>query len=173
MLYTRIIEPAAQDIEGVSPTGFGRFEPGVERQFGEVTFLAQSAEDSADLTDHQLEHGDFLLEQRTPLIFQCATCDEVEHEALPILADAVDPANALLDRHRIPGHIEVDQCIAELNIAALAAGFRAEQYRNAIPEVGDGRILLRSTEAAVEPRERQTGDREKIRQAAQCLPGMN
>src|SRR5260370_11643866 len=90
-----------------------------------------------------------------------------------MLADTVDTANSLLDRHRIPGHIEVDECIAELNIAALAAGFRAEQYRNAIPEVGDGRILLRSTEAAVEPRERQTGDREKIPQAAQSLPGMN
>jgi hypothetical protein len=129
MLYTRIIEPAAQGIEGVSPTGFGRFEPRVECKFREVTFLPQTAENSADLTDDQLEHGDFLLEQRKQLIFQCATCDEVEHEDLPILADAVDPANALLDRHRIPGHIEVDECIAELNIAALAAGFRAEQYR--------------------------------------------
>src|SRR5204863_5282744 len=60
-----------------------------------------------------------------------------------------------------------------LNAAALAAGFRAEQHRDVVAEVGDRRILLRSAQAAVETREPRTGSREKAGEAAERLARMN
>ena len=162
-----------QGTEGIGPTSLSRFEPGVERHLGEVAFIPQPAEDRANFTDDQLKHGDLLLEQRQQLIFQCTARDEVEHEDFPILADAVDAANALLDRHRVPGYIEVDERVAELNIAALAAGFGAKEHGRVVAEGGDRRVLLRPAEAAVEAGEGQSGVEEQIGQAGKRLSGMD
>ena len=148
------------------------FEPGVERQFGEVTFLAQSAEDGADLADDQLKHGDLLLEQRQQLILQRSARDEVEHEDLPMLADAVDTANALLDRHRIPGHIEVDRaycrteyCGPRRRIPCRAAPERLSR-KSAIAASFCGPLRLPSKRAKA-----QTGDARADRPGGPASPG--
>ena len=46
---------------------------------------------------------------------------EVEHKNFALLADAMDPAHPLLDAHGISRQVEVDQCVGELQVAALAA----------------------------------------------------
>ena len=66
-----------------------------------------------------------------------------------VLADAVDPAEALLDLHRVPGEIEVHHDVAELQVAPLAGCFRAEQHGGVTAEVGDGLLLGPAREAPV------------------------
>src|SRR6185503_6273141 len=89
------------------------------------------------------------------LLLQRAARDQVEDKHLALLADAIDTADALLDRHRVPGHVEVDQRVAELDVAPLAARLGAQQNGGMVAELGDRRVFLRSAQAAVEARERQ------------------
>ena len=62
----------AERIERLRTAGLGRLQPGVEHEIGELALLLQAAEDGADLADHQLEHGDLLLEQRQHLLLQAS-----------------------------------------------------------------------------------------------------
>jgi hypothetical protein len=55
----------------------------------------------------------------------------------------VDAADTLFDSHRIPGQVEIDQGVAELHVAPLAAGLGAQQYRNPVAKVGDDGIFVR------------------------------
>ena len=45
-----------------------------------------------------------------------------------LLPDAMDPADALLDAHRIPGEVEVDDAAAELEVQPLAADVGGQQH---------------------------------------------
>jgi hypothetical protein len=81
---------------------------------------------------HSADH--FIGEHRTNGII-------VEHEDFALLADAVDASYALLDRHRILRHVEIDQRAAELDVAAFAAGFGTQEHRNLVAERGDGGVL--------------------------------
>src|SRR5437764_1383214 len=83
----------------LGPAGLGRVEPGIEGKVREVALLSQAAEDGADLADDQLEHEDLLLEQRQQLILERSTRHQIEYENFSMLADAIDPADPLLDRH--------------------------------------------------------------------------
>ena len=88
------------------------------------------------------------------------------------LADPVDAADALLDCHRVPRNVEIDERVAELQVASLAAQFTAQQDRHTVPERGDRRILLRSAHRPVERGEchaaptQQTGE---VRQAVTMM----
>ena len=137
-------------VERFGPGGLRHLQPGAEHQLDEVAVLLDTPQDRTDLADHQLEHGDLLLEQMQHLLLQRAAGHQIEHEDLALLADAVDTADALLDRHRIPRHVEIDERVAELDVAPLAAGLGAQQHRHAVAEVGDGGILVGAAEAALE-----------------------
>ena len=152
----RLFEPLAKRVEGLHAGGLGRPQPGVQHEIGELALLLEAAEDGADLADDQLEHRDLFLQQRQHLLLQRAARDQIEDEDLAVLADAVDAADALLDRHRVPGHVEIDQGIAELDVAPFAARLRAQQDRRMVAKRGDGRVLLRPAQAPVEARERHT-----------------
>jgi hypothetical protein len=54
--------------------------------------------------------------------------DEVEDEAVLLLAVAVDAAHALLQAHRVPGDVVVDHQPAELQVDALAGGLGGDQH---------------------------------------------
>src|SRR5579885_37749 len=84
------------------------------------------------------------------LLLDRATGDEIEHEHFPLLADAVDTADALLDRHGVPWHVEIDEGVAELEIASLAPGFGGNQDRYLIPERSDRSVLVRAAEGSLE-----------------------
>ena len=83
--------------------------------------LLELAEDRADLAHDELEHVDLLVEDAQYRVLDRAGGDQVEDEHLARLADPVDAADALFDRHRIPRDVEVDQRVAELQVAPLAA----------------------------------------------------
>jgi hypothetical protein len=166
MLRPRLLELPAQRVEGFGPADLGRIEPCVQHEVGEIALLVQAAEDGADLAHHQLEHGNFFVEQEEHLLLQRAACHQIEDEHFAALSDAVNAADALLDRHGIPRHIEIDQRVAELDVAALAPGLRAQQHRHALAELDNGAILLRPAQAAVEAREIKSILRQKLGQAS-------
>ena len=53
--------------------------------------------------------------------------EKIEDRSPVLLADAVDPADALLDLHRVPRQVVVDQDVAELEVSALAAGLGRDE----------------------------------------------
>ncbi|HBB17978.1 MAG TPA: hypothetical protein DCZ97_13600 [Syntrophus sp. (in: bacteria)] len=49
-------------------------------------------------------------------------CDKVESVTIPVLSDAVNAAQPLLQSGRVPGHVVVDHQVAELEVDAFAGG---------------------------------------------------
>ena len=76
--------------------------------------------------------------------------DQVEDVDVVGLADPAEPADPLLDLHRVPGQVEVADGVRELEVAALAAGLGAEQDPGPAAEPLDGRLLLQPRQPAVE-----------------------
>ena len=66
-----------------------------------------------------------------------------------LLADAVQPADPLLDLHRVPGQVHVHHGVAELQVAPLAGRLRADQYRHVVLEPAHRGVLGGSRQAAV------------------------
>src|SRR5207245_8120848 len=52
---------------------------------------------------------------------------EVHDVDLARLPDAVQPADALLDHHRVPGEVVVHEHVAELEVPSFAAGAGGDQ----------------------------------------------
>ena len=102
------------------------------------------AENGPHLAHHQFEHVDLLIEDPQHLVLDRACRHQIEHKHLTRLADPVDTTDTLLDRHRIPRDIEVDQRIAELQVAPLASGLAAQQHWRLGAESVDRRILGRA-----------------------------
>src|SRR4051812_3583066 len=127
---TGVLETLPERVDRLRAAVLGRLQPSVEHELGEVAVLLNAAEDRADLADHQLEHRYLLVQQLQQLLLERVAGDEVEHEDLAALPDAIDAPDALLDRHRIPRHVEIDQGVAELDVAALAARLRAQEDRH-------------------------------------------
>src|SRR5262249_19652333 len=111
--------------------------------------LLQAAKDGADLANDQLKHRDLFLKQAEHLFLQGAARNQIEHEHLTVLADAIDAAYALFDRHRVPGDVEIDQGVAELDVAPLSTRLRREQYGCRIAELGCGGVLFGTAEASL------------------------
>ena len=80
---------------------------------------------------------DIIVEKMENLLLQRPTGHEIEYEYLALLTNAIDASDTLLDGHRIPRHVEIDQRIAELHVAPLAAGFGREQNRHMVAERGN------------------------------------
>ncbi|MDT4791933.1 hypothetical protein FQZ97_243870 [compost metagenome] len=76
------------------------------------------------------------------------------------LADAVETADALLQLVRMRRQVEQHQMVGELEVAAFAADFRADQHLRAeflVGEVGRGAVALEDAHAFVEHRGRDAG----------------
>ena len=77
-----------------------------------------------------------------------------------LLADTVEAADALLEQVRMSRQIEQHQMVAELEVAAFAADFRADQHLRAellVGEVGRGAVAFEDAHAFVEYRGRDAG----------------
>ena len=77
-----------------------------------------------------------------------------------LLADTVETADALLEQIRVGRQVEQHQVMGELEVAAFAADFRADQYLGAelfVGEVGGGAVALKDVHAFVEHRGRDAG----------------
>src|SRR5438477_822175 len=153
----RLFHPLAEGLEGIAARGFGRGEPSVEHEVWKFAFLLETAQNGTDLADHQFEHRNLVIKQREQLFLEGAAGDEIEHEHFAGLPDPVDTADALFNRHRIPRQVEIDQSVAELDIASFAARLRAKQNICLITKSRDGCVLFGPAHAPVEARERHTG----------------
>ena len=80
--------------------------------------------------------------------------DDLDREAP---ADAVEPADALLDERWIPGQVEQHEAAAELEVAALAAAFGGDEQAGplGLAELGDLGVAARRRELLVEHAGRQ------------------
>jgi hypothetical protein len=107
------------------------------------------AENHLDLAGDQFEQVDLVVEQAEDALLDAAREAEVEDVHLTCLADAVHAADALLDRHRVPGEIVVDHRPAELEIAALAADLTRQQHLRVPLERRDRGVFLDCRQAAV------------------------
>src|SRR5262249_26696541 len=114
VLPARIKETVAERVKGLLAGAVAARQPRRAGKVRELAFVFEPAEDGADLTHNQLEHGYLLVEKVEELLLDRAPRDQVEDEHLAALTDAVDAADPLLDRHRVPRHVEIDQRVAEL-----------------------------------------------------------
>ena len=75
----------------------------------------------------------------------------VDHDVV-LLADPVQPADALLEQVRIERQVPQDQMVGELEVAPLGADFRAQQQARAflVGEVGGIAVALEQAHAFVE-----------------------
>ena len=93
--------------------------------------------------------------------FDAAGQAEIEDVDIARLTDAVDAADALFDRHRIPGQIVVDDGAAELEVAAFAANFGRQQDRGVVLERVDGPLLVHRRQPAVKHADAVAGGRQR------------
>src|SRR6266566_636808 len=94
----------------------------------ELLGAAEFAEDQVQLAHHQLEQLDLLVEQLEDVRLDRSRRGEVHNVDFALLPDAVQPSDALLHHHRVPGQIVVHQHVAELQIASFAAGAGGDQH---------------------------------------------
>ena len=85
--------------------------------------------------------------------------DEVEDQAVLLLAVAVDAPHALLQAHRVPGDVVVDHEPAELEVDALAGRLGRDQHLAVLAELAlgvdarAGRVAVADLHAAVNLRD--------------------
>ena len=113
------------------------------------------AELPADLAEPVQELG-----QHAPLVG--VHRDEVEDQAVVLLAVAVDAAHALLQPHGVPGDVEVDHEPAELEVDPLAGRLGRDQDLGLLLELALGvdagarRVAVADLHPAVDLRDRQS-----------------
>src|SRR5215210_3949710 len=161
--------PLAELSECILALRFRRFDPRLEDRFGELALIIHLAEYLPDLADDQLEHVDLLVEDAQHVLFKRAARDRVEDEDFARLADAVDAADALLNRHRVPRQVEVDERVAELQVAPLAARLGREQERCFRLESRDCFVLFRPAHRALKAHDGRGFFLQQMRQAVKRL----
>lgn len=67
---------------------------------------------------------------------------KIVDDYIVLLAKPVYPADPLLYPHRVPGEVEVDHMVAELQIDPFAACFRSNHYLGAPAEEVHHPVLL-------------------------------
>src|SRR5204863_9418499 len=85
-------------------------------------------EDQVQLAHHQLEQLDLPVEQLEDVGLDGSRSGEVHDVDLALQPYTVQPSNALLHHHRVPGQVVVHQHVAELQIASFAAGAGSDQH---------------------------------------------
>jgi len=130
-------------------TPFG-IAPAAKDLLGELVRAEPLAEDQAGVADDEFEQVHLVLEDLQQVLLKGVLLNEVVDVHRVLLTDVMQAAGALFDLHRIPGQIEVDEAVAELEVAAFGVAVRQEQQApstcvaaatsNAVAgQVGDGR----------------------------------
>jgi hypothetical protein len=97
----------------------------------------------------EFEQIDLRLEYVQDPLLDRAAGDEVGQQYVVLLTHAVQPAQALLDLHRVPRQVHVDHDMAELQVAPLPCRLGGQQHGNLIAERGDRGVLVAARQAAV------------------------
>src|SRR3954471_18916650 len=116
------LDALLEDIIGV------RAQPGVGQALLERIGAAEVAEYDVELTDHELEELDLLVEKSEHVRFDRAARGEVDDVRLTSLANAVDAADALLHDHRVPGQLVVHEAVAELQVQSFRPGAGRDEH---------------------------------------------
>ena len=101
------------------------------------------AQNQVEFADDKLEHPNFAREQIQHVRLDGVVHGKIENRHVFLLAEPVQPADALLNHHRIPGQVEIDQLVAELQVHALAAGLRGNHHPRRLLEIPHGLAPLR------------------------------
>ena len=104
-----------------------------------------------------------------PLVDGVRVPEIPDEDLLRLLPDSVDTADALLDLHRVPGEVVVDQHATELQIDALARHLGREQHRNlrVVAEAVD-HVLLGFADAAMQELRLTAFLAEALSEVSQC-----
>ena len=114
--------------------------------------LLDRPEDRVEAADRVDEDSDAVLQHLEYALLDRSLDRQVDDRDGMALPDPVDAADALLDAHRVPRQVVVDHRVAELEVAALAAGLGGDQDPRSrlVTEGGDGIVLLCRLELTVE-----------------------
>ena len=106
--------------------------------------LLSVAENRVKRTYGLFEYVDSPLEDIQHTFFYSSLHPQVEDLDYFVLTDAVYASDPLLDSHRIPWQVVVDQKVAELEVPALATSLGGDQYLRTrfVTESFDGPILF-------------------------------
>ena len=116
-----------------------------------MRFGSRSSSNALEALEELVQHAAFAGVRR----------DEVEDEAVLLLAVAVDAAHALLEPHRIPRDVVVDHEPAELEVDAFAGGLGGDKHLAVFAELAlgvdadAGRVAVADLHAAVNLRDGQ------------------
>ena len=130
-------------VEGLGAARLRRLQPGAEHQLGEVAFLFDTAEDGADLADHQLEHRDLLLEQREHLLLQGAAVTRLNtntSRCWPMRSMRPMRCSIAIGFH---GTSKLTSVLQNWMLRPSPPDSGAQQHRRLVAEVGDGGVLVR------------------------------
>src|SRR5207244_2448389 len=109
----------------------------------ELLRAAELAQDQVQLAHHQLEQLDLPVEQLEDVRLDGPCGGEVHDVDLARLPDAVQPSDALLHHHRVPGEVVVHEHVAELQVTSFAAGAGGdEDARLVLVEGADALVPL-------------------------------
>src|SRR5262249_5099480 len=139
----------------------------LERQIGELAGILQVSQDHLDLADHQLEEVDAFVQDREDALLDRAREAEGEYLDRVLLPDPVQAPNALLEPHRVPGDVEVEHAMAELEVQPLAADVGREQHAPCRPAAFDRLRTFTRGLASVEALVRNAGPPEYLGKEAE------
>src|SRR2546428_10412079 len=101
--------------------------PQIHDNAAEVLFLAEFTENHFDLSGNEFKQIDLFVQHLEHVFLDAAGEAEVKNIDLTGLSNAVNAADPLFDRYRVPREVEINDRVAELKIAAFASGFAGEQ----------------------------------------------
>ena len=93
-----------------------------------LELLGEPRQDRLETAHQTLEEVDPLAEGEVDVGLDRVLVGQVDHADLGVLlADPVDAADPLLDLHRVPGQVVIDQQPAELEVQALGGRVGADE----------------------------------------------
>ena len=110
------------------------------------------------------DDGELILQHVAHAKFHAVGKKEIDGAHHGLLPDAIHAANALLDAHGIPGDVEIDDDVAELEVQAFAAGIGGNQDAHLLGERHLHLLTLVHAHAAVEAGDGDAAIAEKFRQ---------
>src|SRR5690606_8231180 len=124
----------------------------------ELLATAVLTKNDVELADHESEELDLLIENVEDAGFDSARRREVDDVRFPLLSDAMDAADALVDHHRIARQLVVHEPVAELKVEPFGTGPRRnEDAARFATKPLEARDAVTEAQAALEDDSRPTG----------------
>src|SRR3989441_2191151 len=86
MLLLGLVQATTEGVERLVAARFGRVQPSIEHEPGEIAIVLEAAKNRPHFADHELEHGDLLVQELQNPLLQRIAGHEIEHKYLALLA---------------------------------------------------------------------------------------